>query len=69
MQVVRLVRIRLTPHLPQDRLVGEQLALVAGEQPQQVVLVGRQLNRRAPDRDLARFEVEPQLSDLEDGLR
>ena len=68
-QVVRLLAVRRAPDLAQDRRVRQQLALVPGEQAQQVVLGRRQRDPRPATVTRALLEVDRELADRRSSAR
>src|SRR5262245_33008699 len=67
-EVVRLRGIRTAPDLLENGLMREELSLVPGEKNEERVLVRRQLDRSAVERDGARLEIDAQVPDLEHRL-
>src|SRR4029077_7411798 len=63
-EVVRLAVVSETPDLSENRLVGQELALVLGQEPKNVELVRGQMNTLAGDRHVLLLEVDNQLADL-----
>src|SRR6266540_5679672 len=67
-QIVRLLPVRRSPDLTQDRRVREQLSLVLGQELQEVVFDGRQGDSPPVDRHGSLLEVDPEPGELQDGL-
>src|SRR5262245_22917668 len=65
-QVVALLRVAGTPYLPQQPLVGQQLARIRDERLQQRVLGLREMDRLAAERDQAATQVDLELAEAND---
>src|SRR2546421_5779734 len=58
--------VLVSPHTRQQLLAGEHLAGVGGEEPQELVLHIREVERAAAHRRLVRLEVEEEVAVLDD---
>ena len=68
LDVVLVAEEVVSPHLVEDALPRQHLIGVGGEEPQQVELAHREIERGSSDLDLARGGVDAQIADSDDAV-